>query len=123
MPAGEHLHQAVAAYDASLGPGSSTVLGSLNDVVRWEVLSRHAPADCATARRAAKLFHLKDGDDSLGAAYQRVMLEACWLAAGASHGSLAALRVAAAGVHAKAEPGHSSLPKVDQLVAWLERAR
>jgi serine/threonine-protein kinase len=121
--AGVHLREALAAYDASLGPDNRIALGTLNDLVRWEVLSNRSPTDCGTARRAAALYGLKPEDDSQPAHFQRVMLQACLIATASADADPAAFQAAVNAVHAQSDPRNPSVGKVDALADFLARRR
>jgi hypothetical protein len=121
--AGVHLHEALAAYDASLGANNRIALGTLNDLVRWELLANRSPPDCATARRAAALYGLKPEDDSQPAHFQRVMLQGCLIATASAEADPAAFRAAVNAVRAQSDPANPSVGKVDALADFLARRR
>jgi len=121
--AGTHLRESLEAYDASLGPDNRIALGTLNDIVRWEVLADRSPRDCATARRAAALQGLKPEDDSQVANFQRVMLQACLIATTSTDADPAAFQAAVKAVRAQSDPANPSVGKVDALADFLARRR
>ncbi|MEO8672979.1 MAG: serine/threonine-protein kinase [Tahibacter sp.] len=118
--AGTHLHDAVIAYDASLGPKSPTALGTLNDLVRWEVLAEKPAAGCATAQRAYALFGVKEADMSSEAHYQRALLAACQWSAGSDADAAARFHTAASAVRALIGDSDNRARNLDALGVALD---
>jgi hypothetical protein len=113
------LREGLAAYDAALGPHAHTALGTLNDLVRWQILSGKVESDCATARRAADLFGLKPEDASLEANYERAVLQGCLAMATKAADNRSAYAAAAEAVHRLAKEGDPRLRNLDALTARL----
>jgi serine/threonine protein kinase len=82
----ELLERALAAFEATLGPQSRTLLGTINDLVRARVALRDPDPDCALARRALALSGTGAVPDSPEAQYQFALLGACRAASGERDG-------------------------------------
>jgi len=109
--AGTHLRDAVASYEAALGPTSRSLLPVLDDLVRWELLAGAPAPRCATAQRAAQLYGLKADDASQAAAYQRVVLHACLVASDDAQADPAQLQAALDAVKRLSHPRSSTIGK------------